>query len=361
MAPRHIARSGRGFTLVELLVVITIIGILVGLLLTAVQSAREASRNNQCRSNLKQLALGATQHESVIGFLPSGGWGWSTIGDPDRGYGATQPGGWLYNLLPFIDPLPLHDLGVGINYSTAAGARQQLAVQMVQTALPIANCPTRRRPALFACGSNAATNYGGVNLPANNQRVARTDYAACSSDSNTYSGPSGTGYHTLGTEIDGGASDPGYGNVTVPYDGPTIDTYYQQFTGTCFRCSEIKLAMIKGGTDNTILLGDKYDISDDYYNGASLSENENMYVGFDNDIYRLTCVPPMSDRVLPSSVADDPNIKQTFMFGGAHSAGANFAFCDGSVRALSYNIDPPTFQQLGRRVKTLPVDESKIK
>ena len=92
----------KGFTLVELLVVIAIIGILVALLLPAVQAAREAARKAQCMNNLKQMALGAQQHESAQGFFPTGGWGCSWTGDPDRGFTKKQPGGWIYNILPYI-------------------------------------------------------------------------------------------------------------------------------------------------------------------------------------------------------------------------------------------------------------------
>src|SRR5665647_549730 len=107
-------RSKNAFTLVELLVVITIIGILIALLLPAVQAAREAARKMQCSNNLKQLALGCLNHEQAQGFYPSGGWRWSLGGDPDCGFGRRQPGGFLYNLLPYIEQQSLHDMGAGM-------------------------------------------------------------------------------------------------------------------------------------------------------------------------------------------------------------------------------------------------------
>jgi prepilin-type N-terminal cleavage/methylation domain-containing protein len=97
-------KKQHGFTLVELLVVIAIIGILIALLLPAVQAAREAARRSQCINQLKQMGIGALNHESTHGHLPSCGWGSEWLGDPDRGYGKDQPGGWIYNILPYVDP-----------------------------------------------------------------------------------------------------------------------------------------------------------------------------------------------------------------------------------------------------------------
>src|SRR5690606_27926844 len=105
----------RGFTLVELLVVIAIIGILVGLLLPAVQNAREAGRRTQCTNHLKNLASAAQQHEVQFKRLPGGGWGSKWVGDPDAGSGEKQSGGWVYNILPYIEQVALHDDGVGQN------------------------------------------------------------------------------------------------------------------------------------------------------------------------------------------------------------------------------------------------------
>ena len=102
------------FTLVELLVVITIIGVLVALLLPAVQAAREAARQTQCKNNVKQLALGCLGHENAIGRFPTNGWGTDWTGDPDFGTDWRQPGGWLFNVLPYIEQQPLHDMGAGV-------------------------------------------------------------------------------------------------------------------------------------------------------------------------------------------------------------------------------------------------------
>src|SRR3989304_8096603 len=96
-------RGRSGFTLVELLVVIAIMGILVALLLPAIQSTREVARRLQCSNNLKQMGMGCLSHLNEQGHFPSGGWGWAWSGDPDRGFRGRQPGGWLFNILPYIE------------------------------------------------------------------------------------------------------------------------------------------------------------------------------------------------------------------------------------------------------------------
>src|SRR5439155_16523915 len=109
--PGETRRSG--FTLIELLVVIAIIAILIGLLVPAVQQVRESANRTQCINNLKQMGVGFHNCHDTFKIFPGGGWGWDWVGDPDRGVGRSQPGGWVYQLLPFVDQAPLRNLGKG--------------------------------------------------------------------------------------------------------------------------------------------------------------------------------------------------------------------------------------------------------
>ena len=109
--PSRLGGPTHGFTLVELLVVIAIIGILVALLLPAVQAAREAARRSQCVNHLRQIGEAYHNHHDSHKTFPSAGWGWWWIGDPDRGAGKEQPGSWIYQLFPYMEEQALHDLG----------------------------------------------------------------------------------------------------------------------------------------------------------------------------------------------------------------------------------------------------------
>src|SRR5215469_8840286 len=100
---RSLRGARRGFTLIELLVVITIIGILIALLLPAINAAREAARRFSCSNNLKQMGIAVSNHLSAYKCLPTGGWGWDWIGDPNRGFGRRQPGDWAFCLLPWME------------------------------------------------------------------------------------------------------------------------------------------------------------------------------------------------------------------------------------------------------------------
>src|SRR5712672_2279903 len=102
-----------GFTLIELLVVIAIMAILIALLVPAVQKVREAAMMTQCENNLKQMGLALQMNHDNYKRFPSNGWGWFWTGSPDFGTGPEQPGGWFYNVLPYIEQGALRDMGKG--------------------------------------------------------------------------------------------------------------------------------------------------------------------------------------------------------------------------------------------------------
>jgi prepilin-type N-terminal cleavage/methylation domain-containing protein len=163
----------RGFTIIELLVCIAVIGILMALLLPAVQMARESARRVQCRNNLKQLSLAVIQHEATFNVYPSNGWGYLWMSDPDRGTGVKQPGGWIYQILPYVERSDLQNVGKGLPDSLK---RLELATLSSMT-LPTVRCPTRPAPA--ACPRDPLIVWRNAELASH---LSRTDYVGNAGD-----------------------------------------------------------------------------------------------------------------------------------------------------------------------------------
>jgi prepilin-type N-terminal cleavage/methylation domain-containing protein len=312
-----------GFTLVELLVVITIIGILIALLLPAVQSAREAARRSQCQNNLKQIGLAALSHEHTHGHLPTGGWGFQWVGDPDRGFTRRQPGGWTYNILPYMEQEAAHNLGAGL----ADSAKAAEVLKRVSTPLAMFICPTRRRVMAYPAAS--FTSYKLCSAP---KVVARGDYAG-----------------NMGASGYAGGGSPG---SLSEGDGLTDDQWNSQYgtayNGVCYRRSMVSMALIRDGASNTYLVGERYLNADQYETGKDPSDDQCLFSGHDQDVIRDASTSPLQDRAGISAIR----------FGSAHTASWNVVLCDGSVRSINYAIDLETHKRLANRKDGLAVDAS---
>ncbi len=302
------------FTLVELLVVIVIIGILMGLLLPAVQQAREAARRMQCTNNLKQMALGATTHESINKMFPSGGWGGHYVGDADRGLGKTQPGSWAFSILPYVEQHDLYNLtalGENIHVDPSATKRKEakIANEMI---IPLFNCPSRRDLLLYPMTSTSP--------------LVNTD------------APSNTMHSDYGANVGSNVVQSG---EMVTY--PQFATYRfpeSNANGIVYGFSEITDADITDGLSNTFFCGEKYLDPTHYEDGNTYGDNEGVLFGSDDDNQRYTLELPLQDRY---------NYDAHTIFGSAHIGSLGMAMCDGSVHSVSYNIESSTFQYLGER------------
>ncbi|GIW93002.1 MAG: prepilin-type N-terminal cleavage/methylation domain-containing protein [Pirellulaceae bacterium] len=298
--------SRSAFTLVEMLVAIAVIGILIGLLLPAVQAARESARRTECQHHLRQLAMAFQLHEDVHRHLPTNGWGWAWMGDARRGFGVQQPGGWCFNVLPYIEQGVVRDMARG-GLSSA---------QMQETVISVFYCPSRRAVRIYPY-TQRVTPLRNSMLP---NEACKTDYAVCAGDKviDTPPGPPTDSPSDLNR-----------------YRWPPLD----DATGISYVRSLFRMADIRDGTAYQIVVGEKYITSNWYAGNGDLGDDQSAFIGDDADNRRWTESPPERDGELPG-------IQK---FGSPHTTGAYFAMADGSVRLIRYAIDAEVFRRLGNR------------
>jgi len=310
-APRRKTRPG--VTLTELLVVIAIVGALVSLLLPAVQQARESSRSATCKNHLRQIGIGLALHESSSGHLPSGGWGFQWVGDPDRGTGRTQPGGWLFAVLPYIEAAATHDIGRG----RSPAAKQDALGVLLQSPVLALTCPTRRRPGLRPFwGQYPLHNATKPEL------AFKSDYAGCGGD----------------TRVGGPGPDSDSPAALAAYRWPDPE----QANGAFFGGSRVRAADFTDGLSSTYIAGEKYVRIREAVDAADrdMGDDQAAYIGDDRDVRRWTMWPPLRD----SYDLDSPDT-----FGSRHPGSWNALFADGSVKSMAFAMDAEIHRALGNR------------
>ena len=316
----------KGFTLVELLVVIAIIAMLVTLLLPAVQAAREAARRTQCMNNLKNIALAWVNHESAHGFLPSSGWGWRWQGEPDKGFGKSQPGGWAYDIMSFMEENAIANSGAGME-----GTNKENAMKLALVApVPSFSCPSKRDMVPYPLARNTFLAHNLQTCRQGSCPMVRADYAANS-----------------GNIAAGETGGPGAGTTEPP--APYIRG--SGWNGVTQHVSQTTFGQIEDGTSKTVCVGEKYLNTDEYNTGAGAADDQHFWCGVDRDVNNYLALfqsnGNIDQRFVPER--DRPGQSFNWKFGGPHEAGWMAAFVDGHVDLIGYGEEPRVVWAMGGR------------
>lgn len=345
------------FTLVELLVVIAIIGILVALLLPAVQAAREAARRSQCTSQLKNIGLGCINHHDTTGQFPTGGIrsfpqieAYSQGGKP---FGPSDQGlGWAFQILPFLEEGAVH----GITSTEV----------LRNTPVAIYNCPSRRGVTQAIDASSGAvtgfvTDYAAANaIPARSQAAE----VGVNFDTDILNHDSANSWCSRGRYFWGYNaewSSPGQGtrppnqlaNIKSQYHGVIIQSgLFSAPFGLGFSQQrllhepKVTFGKITDGSSKTAMIAEKR-VDATRYQQSSWYDDRGWSDGWDPDTVRSSVCPPTPDSELDANLRgcqgnttpSNTCAQAGMAMGSAHAGGMNCAYADGSVHFLNYDVD----------------------
>ena len=332
-------RRGSGFTLVELLVVIAIIGTLVGLLLPAINSARESGRRTACSNNMKQIGLALHSHISTYGYLPPGiklksdyaskykatSYGvWYEATQTQTGYYGTS---WMLYILPFMERHDIFDHW-DLTHSVAGVAGNQL---LAQTEIREFFCPSRR----------GGTRSGDAVIMFQHWTTGGTDYGGCVGSTDFWDNDldASTGAHKISAAM-----------YIVPKSSPQEPETALQ-AGVFYPNSHTTLNQITDGAAHTILIGELQRLHDpgytpegqsQQYYRSSLTSNDGWATGGVGTLFDCNTAGGY-DQGQPGGF-NHPFFENA---GSLHPGGANFAAVDGSTHFLSENIDSQVYAYLG--------------
>jgi prepilin-type N-terminal cleavage/methylation domain-containing protein/prepilin-type processing-associated H-X9-DG protein len=321
------AKLRSGFTLVELLVVIAIIGVLVSLLLPAVQAAREAARRMQCSNNLKQIGLAVHNYADIYKQFPIGTRDQDSANLPgNRPWtgGAHRKGSVLVKILPQMEQQPLFD---NLDFRLDVYAQLNALGYDANTKMNIYICPsdgtTTTKLTRARQFYNYAINIGNQNM---NGRGWCDEYPL-----NTWN----TRPQVLGGNLFRNGST-GHGSRN---DGRQISGPFSRY------CYAAKFSEITDGTSNTIMMGEILPSCGDHHRGGWYNPNA-LWTATTAPINYNTC----GHEQIPDNqhnCYDFRNWQTSQGFKSDHPTGAHFVFCDGSVQCLQESIDYLNYQRMG--------------
>lgn len=328
----HVEPQKGGFTLIELLVVIAIIGLLMALLLPAIQRVREASNRMRCGNNLSQIAIAMHNFHNDFQIFPSAGYHWNVGRVVRNGVPVQAPEqnwGWAYQILPYMEQDQTWRLPPG----------QEVAIS--NTPIPGYYCPSRRRPSVGPPRGLGAT-------------VSWMDVATgqTGSSSGTWT-PAKCDYCFAG--VGGTFGPPGAPAYSQPPYGSWEATTMIIRAGWGFNVSSPDASRVKrfvsldggvpDGTSNTLLIGEKV-MRISLYNSNSCADDQGYINGWDNDVGPCWAHPGAGRQPRQDDRIVDPCWGA---FGSPHPGSFNAVMADRTVRRIRYAVNLHTLSSLCTR------------